>query len=87
MTFEVACVASGVGCVTSLCIDSEGPRAVVTEQSDQDLSEEAEGKREPTILVLDQDEMNLKVIKQVLSDLYEVETTQSVRDAFSSPMP
>ena len=54
----------------------------MTEKSDQKPSEELEATREPTILVLDQDEVNLKVIKQVLSDLYEVETTQSVRDAF-----
>ena len=54
----------------------------MTESSDEDGLELPEEPEQPTVLVIDQDEVNLKVIKQVLGDLYEVATATNARDAF-----
>ena len=49
--------------------------------NEEDLGLKQEPKL-PTVLVIDPDELNLKVIKQVLSDLYEVAVATNARDAF-----
>jgi len=54
----------------------------VADESDENTGESGKETRSPTVLVLDQDDLNLKVIKQVLGDVHEVITTRSVRDAF-----
>ena len=44
----------------------------MTDSIDEELPELEAEPKPPSVLVIDQDELNLKVIKQVLSDLYEV---------------
>ena len=54
----------------------------MTEPSDEEVLELPKEPKQPTVLVIDQDEVNLRVIKQVLGDLYEVITAKNARDAF-----
>ncbi|MEC9466305.1 MAG: response regulator [Myxococcota bacterium] len=52
------------------------------EPGDYEQSELETESKTPTVLVIDSDELNLRVIKQVLSDLYEVAVATNPRDAF-----
>ena len=54
----------------------------MTESSDEGSLELPQEPKLPDVLIIDQDEVNLMVIKQVLSDLYEVATATNARDAF-----
>ena len=62
---------------------TDGAARALTESTDEQLPEELEEEpKRPSVLVIDEDELNLRVIKQVLSDLYEVVVATNPRDAF-----